>query len=284
MDRFNAFEKIQALDPEKDHWEIVRLSAFYEFPWDYARALELALFRTFASPSISAILAKSREFENRAQKRYDDTDLILSEILEHGVDSERGLAALKKMNFIHSHFDISNEDYLYVLSTFVFVPERWVNKYGYRKLCENELRAGYKIWQEIGAAMGIQNIPPARKELEAFFDRYESEHFIPAPSNRAIATYTQNMLLGWFLPSWLFFAGRPFVLAVMDERLIQAVGYNRPNILIQSTVDFAFGIRKQILKLLPRRTAPVLRTAFPRNETYPAGYKIDELGSLPYKH
>ena len=45
MPHFNAFEKIKSLNPEKDYWEIVRLSAMYEFAWDYARSLELALFR-----------------------------------------------------------------------------------------------------------------------------------------------------------------------------------------------------------------------------------------------
>ena len=87
MPLFNAFERIKSLNPETEHWEIVRLSVFYEFPWDYTRALELALFRTFASTSISSLLHKTGEFENRTQKRYDDTDLILSEILENGLET-----------------------------------------------------------------------------------------------------------------------------------------------------------------------------------------------------
>ena len=36
-------EKIQSLDPIKDCEEIVQISVMYEFPWDYNRALELAL-------------------------------------------------------------------------------------------------------------------------------------------------------------------------------------------------------------------------------------------------
>lgn len=54
------------------------------------------LFRTFGVPSISALLHRTEEFERRAQKRYDDTDIIVSEMMEHGYDSERGRAALAK--------------------------------------------------------------------------------------------------------------------------------------------------------------------------------------------
>jgi hypothetical protein len=276
-----TLQKIKSLDPEKDHWEIARLSAFYEFPWDNNRALELALFRTFAVPSISAILSKTREFENRTQKRYDDTDLILSEILENGIDSERAKAALEKMNFIHGHFNISNDDYLYVLSTFVFEPERWINKYGYRKLTDNELRAGFKIWQELGALMHIENIPETRAELERFNIEYERKNFVAAESNHAIALYTENLLLGWFLPKQLFSIGRPFLHAVMDEPLIRAVGFTKPNVVVQKMVDKSMALRRIAVGILPKRTKPVLRTKLPRKESYPNGYEVKDLGSLP---
>ena len=276
-----ALKKIKSLNPDTDHWEIARLSAFYEFPWDNNRALELALFRTFAVPSISVILSKTREFENRTQKRYDDTDLILSEILENGIESERAKAALEKMNFIHSHFNISNDDYLYVLSTFVFEPERWINKYGYRKLTDNELRAGFKIWQELGALMHINNIPATREELERFNIEYERNNFIPAETNHAIALYTENLMLGWFLPKQLYSIGRPFLHAIMDEPLVRAVGFTKPNLVIQNVVDTSMYLRKIAVGVLPKRTTPLLRTKLPRKESYPKGYEVKDLGSLP---
>jgi hypothetical protein len=46
------------------------------------RALEFALFRTFCVPAISALLDKTQDFGKRAQKRYDDTDIIVSEMME----------------------------------------------------------------------------------------------------------------------------------------------------------------------------------------------------------
>src|SRR3989442_13561650 len=115
MWRSRVLSEIRRLDPVHDHQRIVFLSARQDFPFDTTRALEFALFRTFAVPSISALLDRTGEFQNRAQKRYDDTDLIVSELMERGYDSDRAKRALRRMNQLHGRFDIANEDFLYVL-------------------------------------------------------------------------------------------------------------------------------------------------------------------------
>ncbi len=100
----------------------------------------MALYCTFAVPSISGLLVRTGEFEWRPQKRYDDTGIILGEILASGYDSERGRAALRTLNRIHSSFAISNADYLYVLSSFVFEPMRWLDRFGWRRPIDQEPR------------------------------------------------------------------------------------------------------------------------------------------------
>ena len=110
MKRYQNLDPIQQLDPIQDHQEICRLMAGYEFPWDINRALEIALFRTFCVPSISALLDKTGEFHTRPQKRYDDTALIVAEILKWGYDSDRGREAIRRMNHMHGRFQISNPD------------------------------------------------------------------------------------------------------------------------------------------------------------------------------
>jgi hypothetical protein len=49
---------------------------------------------------------------SKKARRYDDTDLIVSEIIENGYDSERGTRAIARMNAIHGLFRIANEDFL----------------------------------------------------------------------------------------------------------------------------------------------------------------------------
>src|SRR5215471_5408402 len=113
MSRYAILHAIERLDPEKDHQRIIFLSTCHDFPFDTTRALEFALFRTFCVPSVSALLDRTGEFQERAQRRYDDTDLIVSELMEHGYDSERGRAALRRMNQLHGRFAITTEDVLY---------------------------------------------------------------------------------------------------------------------------------------------------------------------------
>ena len=113
---------IEALDPETDYWRIYRLHAQQEFPWDVTRALELALYRTYAVPSIGGLLDRTGEFRTRTQKRYDDTALLLGEVLEHGLDSDRGRRALRVINRAHARYPIDPDDARFVLATLLSSP------------------------------------------------------------------------------------------------------------------------------------------------------------------
>src|SRR6056297_2323188 len=102
--------EIETLDPSTDYERIGFLLMACEFSWDIEKALEFALFRTYAVPSISGLLSKTGEFRHRTRKRYDDTELLLSEISENGLDSARGHAAISRVNEMHGRYRISNAD------------------------------------------------------------------------------------------------------------------------------------------------------------------------------
>jgi hypothetical protein len=75
----------------------------HEFPWDMTQSLGLALYRTYAVPSIGGLLAQTGEFEHRTHKRYADTGLILDAITEHGFAHQTGRSAIRRMNRCTGH-------------------------------------------------------------------------------------------------------------------------------------------------------------------------------------
>src|SRR4030081_3094174 len=153
-------EEIERLDPEQDFERISFLSTNHDFPWDVEQSLSLAFFKTYGIPTISELLDQTSEFRERAQKRYDDTELILAEIVDNGMDSERGREAPRRMNRMHGRFPIRNEDYLYVLATFVLVPLRWNRKYGWRRYTEREELATLQDWKGRGPGRASPRPPP----------------------------------------------------------------------------------------------------------------------------
>jgi hypothetical protein len=271
-----VLDEISRLDPVRDHQRIVFLSTRVDFPFDTTRALELALFRTFGVPSISAVLHRTREFEYRAQKRYDDTDIIVSELLEHGYDSERGRAALARMNEIHGRFKIANEDLLYVLSTFVFEPIRFNRRFGWRRMSGIEQLALFHFWRAVGERMGIRDIPERYADFERFNTDYEARRYRFTEANRAVGAATRDLFAGWF-PFPLRPLVRQAIYALLDEPARKAFGFPEPNRVVARALLGVMRARAWALRRAPRRAQPALRTKL-RRPTYPQGYDIDKLG------
>lgn len=267
-----------SLDAEKNCQEISYLLTCYEFPWDTTRALELALFRVFGIAETSRLLAETGEFEKRTQKRYDDTVLLLSEILENGYESPRGKAALRRINEQHNRYKIPNDEFLYTLSTFIFEPIRWNERFGWRPLNDNEKQASYFFWREIGKRMAIKDIPESYEAFEQYNIEYERTRFVFSAENKRIAIATRNLMLGWLLPRALWPAGAPFVHALIDSPLLKAVGLKPAPYGLQRFVEGAMKMRAAILALLPPRRKARLLTR-QKNRTYPDGYRIDRLGA-----
>jgi len=269
---------IAGLDAERDCQEIGYLLACYEFPWDTTRALELALLRTFGIAKGTPLLVATGELTERTQKRYDDTVLILAEILENGVDHPRGRAALRRMNQQHGHYAIPNDEYLYTLSTFVLEPIRWNARFGWRLLTPKECEASYFLWREIGRHMGIRDIPLSYAALERFNLDYERAQFRYSDDNHRLALASRDLMLGWVLPRPLRRLGAPWIHAMLDEPMLAAVGLPSPPWPLRALATVGMRARARLLRRLPPRRRPRLATRLP-NRSYPNGYRIEQLGA-----
>lgn len=274
--RSSSLAEIRSLDPIKDHQRIAFLTCRRDFPFDSTRALEFALLRTFGVPSVATTLERTGEFTKCTQRRYDDTDIIVSEMLEHGYDSERGAAALNRMNEIHSRFKISNSDYLYVLSTFIFEVVRWIERFGWRKLIPEERIALFHFWRQVGIRMGIEEIPESYEEFEAFNIEFERERFRFTEAGRHVAVSTINMFGTWF-PWPLSLAVAPVMHAMIDEPLLRATGLKPAPAWLQFTVAVSLRVRGLVGQFFTTNHGPVLRTEM-KHRSHPCGYAIEKVG------
>lgn len=275
--RIDVVGEISRLHPERDCERIVFLTTYLEFPWDMTRALEFALFRTFAVPSIAELLDRTGEFREATQRRYDDTAIIVNEMLFHGFSSNRGSAFLERMNRIHGGFRIANGDFLYTLWTFVFVPIDWIDRLGWRPLTSNERVALFHFWREVGTRMGIRDIPETYDAFWQFGRAYEAREFANVPATRRVADATRDLLLGFYLPRALHRPAEPVVAALMDAPLLDAIGYPHPSPALRRAAEAAVRARSRAVRLLPKATTPKLPTLL-GSRTHPSGYTLGDIG------
>jgi hypothetical protein len=280
MGRWDVAERIAALDPERDHVEIYRLSTGFEFPWDYRRALELALLRTFAVPSIAGLLDATGEFARVPQRRYDDTAILMGELAAHGYDSSRGRAALRRVNRAHSHYRIAGDDMLYVLSTFVLDPVRWIDAHGWRPLLAQEREAAYVFYREVGRRMKIADIPPSYADLERFYAEY-GRHLTPTPATRRLREHVLRLVGAWF-PRPLQGVSRRLAPAAFDDDLLRGLGLPVPPRAVRTAAHAALRTRAAVVRRMPPRRTAAFDDGSVRFRSYPGypdGYDLAEIGA-----
>jgi hypothetical protein len=276
LGRFDILHEIQRLDPERDHQRIMHLSFGYEFCWDSIRALEIALYRTYCVPSISQLLDRSGEFYRNPQRRYDDTSILVAEMCEWGYEAGRGKEALERMNWAHGHFKIANDDFLYVLSTFVYEPVRWIDRFGWRPTSEHERQGYYCFWRAVGTRMGIVDIPPSYAAFEAWARAYEREQFRFADTNARVGSATRELFASW-VPGFARPLVRRGIYAMLDDAMLTAFGFPHADPVTRALLHAALRARGRVVRRLPPRRAPHFFTD-DRNRTYPRGYEIAALG------
>jgi hypothetical protein len=280
--RYDVRRRIEALDPHRDFREIYRLSATVEFPWDHTQALSLALFRTYAVPSIGGLLARTGAFTEHTQKRHDDTVLILDAVLEHGPDSPEGRTAIRRMNGMHRYWGASQEDLRYVLCTFVVTPIRWLDDFGWRRLTEPERIAAAEYYRDLGRRMGIRDIPATWQQFARAMAAYERARFGFHPGARAVAEATLQ-LLATFPPFHLLPPAvvRRTSLALLDPPLVDALRLPRPTAAERAMARAGMRARARVVRWLPPRREPLHARQLARVRSYPDGYDVAELGTFP---
>ncbi|MFF4655732.1 oxygenase MpaB family protein [Streptomyces sp. NPDC001381] len=275
MGRYSRLRRIRQMDPQRDFEQIYRWIIHYEFPRDYLHGTSIAFLRDYGVPRISRLLDRTQEFERAGQKRYDDTVLITYEMVREGMDSEHGRAAARHLNRIHGRYRIPDEDFLYVLATTVVGPKRWIDRFGWRRLSEQETESLALVGRRMGEMMGISGVPDTYAAFERLHDDYEREMFAYDPANRRVAAATLRILASWY-PAPVRRPASRVALAVLDEPLLKALGFRPQPRWLRAAVHRGFRVRAALIRLLPGR--PERFPRMPKARTYPFGWTLDDLG------
>jgi hypothetical protein len=148
---------------------------------------------------------------------------------------------------------------------------------------EDEKLAWFLFFREVGIRMNIKEIPEDYDSFEKFHHQYELDNFKFSNTSQEIGKYTSDLFLGFYLPKFLFFVGKPIIPCFMDNALITAMGFRPPSKILRIMVKGMMIFRANILKLFPERKKPHLQSKLKR-PTYPEGHNIEELGTFPKRN
>ncbi|MDJ1642734.1 oxygenase MpaB family protein [Streptomyces pakalii] len=275
MGRYSRLKFIRSLDPEHDCERVNNLVTRYEFPLDYRMGFELAILTDFTMPSISGLFLSTGQVRHHGQKRFDDAMLFEYEMKRAGLDSPHGRASVRALNKIHGHYDISNDDYLFVLASHTLNAIHWINAHGWRRLTGIEVAAMVNTNRRMGTLMGIKDIPA---DYAGFTDLLETQLRERArfdEANREAAWCIIRVVQSWY-PRALRATIPHVVAATVDARTRTLLGLEQPPPWIARTFHGGLRARGALIRYLPPR--PTTRPATPRPATYPGGWTLDQLG------
>lgn len=272
--RYANLARIRTLDPAVDYDEITWITSRLEFPWDYVQGTSIAFLRDYGIPSIARLLDRTREFEDDGIKRYDDTLLIGQEAVLGGVDSKRGHAAIRRLNRIHGHYDIPNDEFQYVLATTIVGPVRWISSYGWRDLDPIELQGLANFTTRFGELMGITGLPTSYDGYLELLTSYERRRFAFDPANRRLTEATFRIGKATANPAFLRPFARRVTIALMDRPLREALGMPAQPRWLTRVLESGLRLRGLALRFARPRVQPYEH----RPTTYPLGFQLGDLG------
>ena len=167
-----------------------------------------------------------------------------------------------------------------MLATFVVVPVRWIDAFGWRPLSWHERHAAYAYYREVGRRMGITDLPGSYAETADLLDAYEERHMRftagqPAHRRGHPRAVRRN---GWPRCPRRWCA--PGCSALLDDTMLAAFGFRVP-----APAAAAAGPRRPAgpgpagPRSCPSAGEPVRGSDNPFLRSYPDGYDVERLGT-----
>jgi hypothetical protein len=185
---------LASLDPERDSDRIVHhLMSTFRIE---SRLVEtLAINRVSTWECLSLFLRSTGEAEHNSAARFFDTYALFANFFEWGLESQRGEAALRRMNTIHGRYYLPNEGMKYVLLNTAFTWLDGIDRLGHRRLSRLERVGFFLAHVRLGKAMNIANLQDDYDAMYAWFVEVNAANAFSTPLKRdTFETFVKNSL------------------------------------------------------------------------------------------
>ncbi|WAL69238.1 oxygenase MpaB family protein [Amycolatopsis cynarae] len=198
--------RIGGLDPVREAQEVARLSLqiLHGQPMLVHALFSVAFARQVAIPSIARVLWRRGKGDIIVDtaRRNDDTIVFFGQFLEWDLASADARRWIERMNAIHAHFPIANDESLYTLATLALEPQRLAALVGTSPFSEAEREGHWRFWSAVARAQGITGIPESRAVLRTWMTGYEASRYAPSEGGRAVTgALVEDFARRWFPPA-----------------------------------------------------------------------------------
>lgn len=188
--------ELSALDVRSDYRRYAQLSfeTRYGQPIFLHALFSVAFAYNMGDPEIAAVLHRGGrgKIMHSTRRRNFETLVFLGQIYQEGQELQL-LAILAEVKKRHSPYQISNDLFLYTLSTFACLPKRLADRFG-QQIDPKALESQFQLWYHVGQKMGIEAIPSTLDDFLAWMHDYERRHFRYTPAAEQV---TRALAVEW---------------------------------------------------------------------------------------
>lgn len=192
--------------------------------WDFRLGTYLGLLRTMGIADMVARLYAGSLLKTETFQRLKRTRELIATLIVDGLDSPRGVEALRRIARAHEPVSASNDEYLYVLSVFFLEPMRFNAAYGRRRFSGPDLELLLRFWLDVGERMRIRDLLPTLEAWQKFQAEFEAAHLGPTPQGRALARASLYEVVRLVIPRGMQGLTRQALLGTMDPRVREVLG------------------------------------------------------------
>lgn len=201
---------------------------YRRYPYPFRFGSYHAILRSLTIATLVERLYESSRLSNETYERLLRTRQLIRVLIYYGTNSEEASRAIDTINQAHAYVVTSNDDYLFVLSTFFLEPLRWNKEYGKKPINDNDLQLIIEFWSEIGRRMNIENMPQGLDQWLQFQEDYENRFAAYSDAGNKLAMSSLNKLCSQAIPFGLRTIAKQLLLGTVDKKVSNCLRLSTP--------------------------------------------------------